>query len=94
MPSVNVRFIGPWRLYLGIEHLSLEATTIQDVIEQIDLTYNPKYHETLRKKGITRQRRISDDSNIFLNRTNIRQLADYILKEGDNIDIIPRFAGG
>ena len=94
MPLINIRFIGPWRLYLGIENLSVEATTVEDALKQIELTYGPAYHEKLRKRGITQQRKIGDDSNILLNRTNIRQLTSHVLKAGDTIDIIPRFAGG
>ena len=46
------------------------------------------------KSGITEKRRISDDSNILLNRVHIRQLTDHSLKDGDKLDIIPRFVGG
>jgi molybdopterin converting factor small subunit len=46
------------------------------------------------KSGITGKRRICDDSNILLNRVNIRQVTDHSLKDGDKLEIIPRFVGG
>jgi len=94
MATVNVRFVGPWRMYLGIERFTLEARTLEDALEQIETRYGPKYHERLLKSGITEKRKISDSSNILLNRINIRQLADHNIKDGDSLDIIPRFVGG
>jgi molybdopterin converting factor small subunit len=94
MADVNLRFVGPWRMYMGIERFTLQACTFEDVIDQVEATYGPKYHERLLRSGITEKRKISDDSNILVNRVHIRQLADHSLKDGDNIEIIPRFVGG
>ena len=94
MAAVNIRFVGPWRLYLGVERFTFLADTVEGALEQVENTYGPKYHARLLKGGITEKRRISDDSNILVNRVHIRQLADHGLKDGDNIDIIPRFVGG
>jgi molybdopterin converting factor small subunit len=94
MAEVNLRFVGPWRMYLGVERFTLKADSVEDAIDQVEATYGPKYHERLARSGITEKRRISDDSNILVNRVHIRQLADHSLKDGDSIDIIPRFVGG
>lgn len=94
MADVNLRFIGPWRMYLGVERFTLKAGTVEDAIGQVEATYGPRYHERLLKAGITEKRKISGDSNILVNRVHIRQLADHSLKDGDSIDIIPRFVGG
>jgi molybdopterin converting factor small subunit len=48
----------------------------------------------LLKSGISEKRKIADESNVLLNRVHIRQLADHSLKDGDHLDIIPRFVGG
>jgi molybdopterin converting factor small subunit len=94
MALVNVRFVGPWRMYLGIEYFTLQAGTVDAAIEQVEAGYGYKYHQRLMKSGITEKRRICDDSNILLNRVHIRQITDHSLKDGDKIDIIPRFVGG
>jgi molybdopterin converting factor small subunit len=94
MADVNLRFVGPWRMYLGIERFTLQAGTVEDAIAQVEATYGPRYHERLLKAGIAEKRKISGDSNILVNRVHIRQLADHSLKDGDSIDIIPRFVGG
>ncbi len=94
MASVSVRFVGPWRMYLGVEHTTLIAGTVDDALEQVEANYGHKYHQRLMKSGITDKRRICDDSNILLNRVNIRQVTDHSLKDGDKLEIIPRFVGG
>jgi len=94
MATVNVRFVGPWRLYLGVERVTLQAGTVEEALQQVETSYGPKYHERLRRGGIVEKRKIGDDSNILVNRVHIRQLTDHSLKDGDSIDIIPRFVGG
>jgi molybdopterin converting factor small subunit len=94
MATVNVRFVGPWRLYMGVERFTLKAETIEDAVEQMETTYGPKYHERLLRGGIKEKHTISGDSNILVNRVHIRQITDHCLRDGDNIDIIPRFVGG
>ena len=94
MATVNVRFVGPWRMYLGVEYTTLIAGTVDDAIEQVEAAYGYKFHERLMRSGISEKRRICDDSNILLNRVHIRQITDRSLKDGDKLDIIPRFVGG
>jgi len=94
MATVNMRFVGPWRLYMGVERFTLQAETVEDALEQVEANYGHKYHERLLKGGITDKRKIGGDSNILVNRVHIRQLSDHSLKDGDSIDIIPRFVGG
>ena len=94
MALVNVRFVGPWRMYLGVEFTTLHAQTVAAALEQVEAVYGYKYHQRLMKSGITEKRRICDDSNVLLNRVHIRQITDHSLKDGDKLDIIPRFVGG
>ncbi len=94
MATVNVRFVGPWRLYMGVERFTLQAETVEDAVEQMETAYGPKYHERLLRGGITEKRTISGDSNILVNRVHIRQITDHNLRDSDNIDVIPRFVGG
>jgi molybdopterin converting factor small subunit len=92
--AVNIRFVGPWRLYLGVERFTLQADTVEHALDQVEADYGPRYHERLLRGGITEKRRIAADSNVLVNRVHIRQLADHNLKDGDSLDIIPRFVGG
>ena len=43
MASVSVRFVGPWRMYLGIELTTLMAGTVEDALEQVEDGYGYKY---------------------------------------------------
>ena len=36
MAEVNLRFVGPWRMYLGVERFTLRAGTVEDAIEQVE----------------------------------------------------------
>jgi molybdopterin converting factor small subunit len=81
-------------MYLGVEYTTLIAGSVDDAIEQIETSYGYKFHERLMRSGISEKRRICDDSNILLNRVHIRQITDRSLKDGDKLDIIPRFVGG
>jgi len=81
-------------MYLGVEHTTLIAGTVDDALEQVEASYGYKFHQRLMKSGISEKRRICDDSNILLNRVHIRQITDRSLKDGDKLDIIPRFVGG
>jgi molybdopterin converting factor small subunit len=94
MATINVRFVGPWRLYLGVERFTMHADTVEDFIHQMEETYGPRYYDRLLSHGVKEQRTISGDSNILVNRVHIRQLADHTLKDGDSIDVIGRFVGG
>ena len=94
MATVNIRFVGPWRLYLSVDTIALQAGTVEGALAQVEDRYGPRYHARLLSRGVKIKRSITDDSNILLNRINIRQLSDHRLKEGDHMDLIPRFVGG
>ena len=94
MASVQVRFVGPWRLYLGAADATIEALTVEDALAQVEDKFGNQYMEKLRGRGIRENRSISGDSNVLLNRIHIRQLTDHTLRDGDHIDLIPRFVGG
>ncbi len=94
MANISIRFVGPWRLYLAADTINLQAGTVEDALTQVEDRYGPRYHEKLLNRGVKQMRRITDDSNVILNRINIRQLRDHTLKDGDHIDLIPRFVGG
>lgn len=94
MASVHVRFVGPWRLYLGAADATVQALTVEDALAQVEDRFGSLYMDKLLSRGIKGRRSISGDSNVLLNRIHIRQLTDHTLRDGDHIDLIPRFVGG
>jgi molybdopterin converting factor small subunit len=94
MAKIDVFFVGPWRMYTGTSHFTIEAETLEDAIIKIEASYGHKYHERLAKAGIFEKRPICGDSNLLLNRIHIRQLESNSLKDGDMLQVIPRFVGG
>ena len=94
MSKVTVRFVGPWRLYLGASSAVIHADTVEQALEMIEAEFDSRYQARLAGRGIKEKRTITGDSNVLLNRVHIRELTDHTLKDGDQIDLIPRFVGG
>ena len=94
MARVNINFIGPWRLFLGVQTVKVEVNSLDEAKEYVETNYGPIFHKKLQSKGIKRKQSVWDNSNILLNGRNIRQLDKPELKDGDNLDLLPRVAGG
>ena len=94
MARVNINFIGPWRLFLGVRTVTVEANSLDEAREYIETNFGPIFHKRLQSKGIKRKQSVWDNSNILLNGRNIKQLDKAELKDGDNLDLLPRVAGG
>ena len=56
--------------------------------------YGPIYEKKLKSMGANKKQPIWDNSNILLNGANIKTLDAVILKDGDQLDMIPKVAGG
>lgn len=93
MARINIRFIGMWRLFLGVRAVTVEVESIEEVRDYVENNYGPLFHDKL-KSGIKKKRSVWESSNILLNGSNIRQLDEPVLEDGDTIDLIPMVAGG
>lgn len=94
MARVNINFIGPWRLFLGVRAVTVEVNSIDEARDYVETNYGAVYQEKLKSRGINKKQSVWDNSNILLNGVDIRQLDEPVLKDDDNLNLIPTVAGG
>jgi molybdopterin converting factor small subunit len=94
LAKVNINFVGPWRLFLGVRSITVEVTSIDEARDYVEASYGPVFQKKLKSRGINKKQSIWDNSNVLLNGRNIRQLDKPVLKDGDNLDLLSRVAGG
>ena len=94
MARVNINFIGPWRLFLGVRAVAVEVNSIDEARDYVETNYGPVYQKKLKSRGIKKKQSVWDNSNVLLNGRNIRQLDEPVLEDGDNLDLLPITGGG
>lgn len=94
MAKININFIGPWRVFLGVRSVTVEVTGIDEARNYVETNYGPVFHEKLKSGGTNKKQSIWDNSNILLNGKNIGQLDKPVLKDGDKLDLLSKVAGG
>lgn len=94
MAKVNINFIGPWRLFLGVRAVTIDVNSIDEARDYVETNYGPEYEKKLKSRGVKKKQSVWDNSNILLNGTSIRHLDEPILKDGDKIYLLPQIAGG
>jgi len=94
LAKINIDFIGLWRSLLGVRSVITEVSSIDEARHYVETTYGPIFQKKLKSRGITKRQSIWDNSNILLNGKNISQLDNPILKDGDNLSLLSRVAGG
>jgi len=94
LARVNINFIGPWRLFLGVRAVTVEVNSIDEARDYVETNYGPVYQEKLKSRGINKKQSVWDNSSILLNGVDIRQLDEPVLKDDDTLNLIPTVAGG
>jgi MoaD family protein len=94
MAKVTVKFYSLWQVYAGTESAGLEADSLAEALAEIEQRFGGKIREGMKAKGIVLDGKIEQFSLVLLNGTNIKQLQDARLKDGDTIHIMPPLAGG
>jgi molybdopterin converting factor small subunit len=94
LARVNINFIGPWRLFLGVRAVTVEVNSIDEARDYVETNYGPVYQKKLESRGIKKKQSVWDNSNVLLNGRNIRQLDEPVLEDGDNLDLLPITGGG
>jgi len=94
LAKVNINFIGPWRLFLGVRTVTADVNNIDEARDYVETNYGHVYNKKLESRGVKKKQSVWDSSNVLLNGKNIRQLDEPVLKDGDNLDLLPRVAGG
>jgi len=94
MTTITVRFYTLWRQYLGIDKVSIEVDNLEDALKQVDNKYGSILREKLHARGTKLDGRIEDYSLVLLNNTNLRNLKERSIREGDVLHIFPPVMGG
>ena len=94
MATVNINFIGLWRVFLGVRTVAVEINSIDEARDYVETNYGPVYQRQIESRGIKKKQSVWDNSNILLNGRNIGQLDKLVLKDGDKLDLLPRAVGG
>jgi len=91
---VHINFIGPWRVILEVNTVTINITSINQARDYVEANFGPQFEEKLRSMGAHRKQSIWENSNILLNGRRISTSNEVILKEGDRLEVIPKVAGG
>jgi len=90
--TVTVRIPTPLRkLTAGADEVSIEATNIGDMIDNLEAA-----HAGLKERLCDEKGEIRRFVNVYLNDEDVRFLKgrDTELKDGDEVSIVPAIAGG
>ncbi len=94
MAKVTVRLYSLWQVYAGAASTVFEAKDLEDLLEQVEQKFGSRIREKLQARKIDLSGRIDEFSLVLLNGTNIKQVNDTSLKDGDVLHIMPPLAGG
>lgn len=90
--TVTIRVPPMLRAYCGgLREISLPAATVRTALEELDRSHPALYRSVCDETG-----RVRRHVNIFVNKSNIRDLAalETSLSPGDIISILPAVSGG
>ena len=93
MAKVNINFIGPWRLFLGVRAVTVEVHSIDEARNYVETNCGPIYQKKLKSRDVDKEQSVWDNNNVLLSGRSIRQLDEPVLKDGDNLDLVPIVAG-
>jgi molybdopterin converting factor small subunit len=91
-PTVIIHVPGPLRVYCGgVEQLSMSATTVRTVLENLERSQAALYRNVCDETGTVRRH-----LNVFVNSDNVRDRdgIETPLAEGDVVTILPSVSGG
>lgn len=74
--------------------VTVEVNSIDEARDYVENNYGPVFQKKLKSRGIKKKQSVWDNSNVLLNGRNIRQLDEPVLKDGDNLDLLPIIGGG
>ena len=94
MAKVHINFIGPLKVFLGAQTVTVDIDSIDEAREYVETHYGPVYQKKLKSMGVNKKQSIWDSSVFLLNGRNIRKLDEPVLKDGDHLDLVLLVAGG
>jgi hypothetical protein len=94
LAKVHINFIGPWRVFLSTQTVTVNVNSIDEARDYVETHYGLVYEKKLKSMGVKKKHSIWDHSIFLLNGRNLRQLDKPVLKDGDNLDLMLLVAGG
>jgi molybdopterin converting factor small subunit len=94
LAKVNINFVGPLRVFIGAQTVTVDVKNIDEAREYVETHYGPAYEKKLKSMGANKKQSIWDNTVFLLNGRNIRQLDNPVLKDGDKLDLMLLVAGG
>jgi molybdopterin converting factor small subunit len=94
MPAIDINFIGPLRLFVGIRSVSIDVNNLEEARDYIEQHFGPTFEKKLQSMGAQKKMSVWETSNILLNGKNIQLLKTVKIKNGDRLDLISKVAGG
>ncbi len=90
--SVRVRVPTPLRRFTGgADEVSVSGATVASVVENLE-----QHHPGIKERICDEEGKVRRFVNIFVNGDDIRFLSNLetVVKEGDEVSIVPAIAGG
>ena len=94
MAKIHINFIGPLRVLLGTQTVTVDVNSIDEAKDYVETHYGRLYEKKLKSMGVNKQQSIWNNSVFLLNGKNIGQLDKIVLKNGDKLDLMLLVAGG
>jgi len=94
LAKVHINFIGLWRVILGTRSVTVEANTVDEAKDHVEVNYGPFYWKWLLHRGRHDRLSVWESSHILLNGRGLTGSAGQTLEDDDNLDLVPRVAGG
>jgi hypothetical protein len=94
MPLININFIGPLRLFVGMRSVSVNVYSLEEARVYVERNFGPVFERKLKSMGARKKMSIWDTSNVLLNGKGLKPEDIIALKDKDRIDLISRVTGG
>jgi molybdopterin converting factor small subunit len=94
MAKVEINFLGPLGIFLGVQKVSLEVDSLSAVRQYIEKSYGPAFQKKLQSLGLEKEQSLWDNSLLLLNGRSLRKEEEALLKDGDRLDLGLAVAGG
>ncbi|MBW1812940.1 MAG: MoaD/ThiS family protein [Deltaproteobacteria bacterium] len=94
MAKIDINFIGPWRLFLGVKTIRAEVNDIEEAKIYVEANYRPVFEQKLQSMGVNKKESVWENSTILINGKKISLSDNTFFKDGDRLDLLPLVAGG
>jgi molybdopterin converting factor small subunit len=94
LAKVTVNFIGPLRLFLGVRTITIEASSLDEILAYVETHYGTIYGQKCKALGRGGMESMWQHSQFMLNGRSLKTSEKPVFKEGDRLDLLVTAAGG